>query len=127
MSYEPNGQPGKDRPGTPPVTDLSSLREITGGNDEQLKKYIRMFLDGVPGQLESVGNAIAQNDFDSARRKVHAMKPHLKFMGMKTAAGFAESIEQLCSDHKNPEQVNEKFALVRSHCEQAIVELREKL
>ncbi len=133
MHYESNGQP----PANPaasvphvsatPVTDLSSLREITGGNDAQLKKYIRMFLDGVPGQLESVGDAIAQNDFDNARRKIHAMKPHLKFMGMKTAAGFAESIEQLCADQKDPEQVSEKFALVRSHCEQAVVELREKL
>ena len=61
-----------------------------------------MFLEGVPGQLESVGNAIAQNDFDNARRRVHAMKPHLKFMGMKTAAGFAETIEQLCADKNDP-------------------------
>jgi signal transduction histidine kinase/DNA-binding NarL/FixJ family response regulator/HPt (histidine-containing phosphotransfer) domain-containing protein/Tfp pilus assembly protein PilF len=110
-----------------PVTDLSSLKEITGGNDEQLKKYIRMFLDGVPSQLESVGDAIAQNDLDNARRKIHAMKPHLKFMGMKTAAGFAETIEQLCADHKDPAQVSEKFALVRAHCEQAIGELRARL
>ncbi len=133
MSNESNGQSNSNALGTTPtasavpVTDLSSLREITGGNDAQLKKYIRMFLDGVPGQLESVGSAIEQNDFDSARRKVHAMKPHLKFMGMKIAAGSAEAIEQLCADHKNPEQVHEQFAVVRSHCEQAIVELREKL
>ncbi len=130
MSFESNGQNGQPA-GTastlPPVTDLSSLREITGGNDEQLKKYIRMFLDGVPGQLESVGTAIGQNDFDNARRRIHAMKPHLKFMGMKTAAGFAETIEQLCADQKDPAQVSEKFALVRSHCEQAVIELREKL
>jgi signal transduction histidine kinase/DNA-binding NarL/FixJ family response regulator len=138
MNLESNGQNGQST-GTPsptippspamlaPVTDLSSLREITGGNDEQLKKYIRMFLEGVPSQLESVGTAIGQNDFDNARRRIHAMKPHLKFMGMKTAAGFAETIEQLCADQKDPAQVSEKFALVRSHCEQAIVELREKL
>src|ERR1039458_1303533 len=33
---------------TQPVTNLVALKEITGGNDEQLKKYIRMFLEGVP-------------------------------------------------------------------------------
>ena len=127
MSFETNGQSAPNPPTGSPVTDLTSLREITGGNDEQLKKYIRMFLDGVPGQLESVGTAIAQNDFDNARRKIHAMKPHLKFMGMKTAAGFAETIEQLCTDKNDPAQVSEKFALVRSQCEQAVVELRAKL
>ncbi len=110
-----------------PVTDLSSLREITGGNEAQLKKYIRMFLDGVPGQLDSVGAAISENDFDNARRRIHAMKPHLKFMGMKTAAGFAENIEQLCADNKDLTQVGEKFALVRAQCEQAIVELKSRL
>ena len=133
MSFETNGRSTPNPPSGPPVTDLTSLREITGGNDEQLKKYIRMFLDGVPGQLDSVGDAIAQKDFDNARRKIHAMKPHLKFMGMKTAAGFAETIEQLCTDKNDPArivddaQVSEKFALVKSQCEQAVVELRAKL
>jgi signal transduction histidine kinase/DNA-binding response OmpR family regulator/HPt (histidine-containing phosphotransfer) domain-containing protein len=110
-----------------PVTDLKALREITGGNEEQLKKYIRMFLEGVPGQLESITNALAQNDLDSARRRIHAMKPHLKFMGMSTAAGFAESVEQLCAEPKNAARAGEQFALVRSQCEQAIVELKGKL
>jgi len=139
-SYRTNGSDGIDKDsmdftnqsnrsmsiGTP-VTDLNALRQITGGNEEQLKKYIRMFLDGVPGQLESVAAALEQHDLDNARRRVHAMKPHLKFMGMTTAAGFAESLEQLCAEPKNAVQANEKFALVRAQCEQAIVELKEKL
>jgi signal transduction histidine kinase/DNA-binding NarL/FixJ family response regulator len=130
MNYESNGQNGLAQTvavSATPVTDLSSLREITGGNDEQLKKYVRMFLEGVPSQLDSVATALAANDFDGARRRVHAMKPHLKFMGMTVAAGFAETIEQLCADKKDPAQVTEKFALVRSHCEQAMVELKERL
>jgi HPt (histidine-containing phosphotransfer) domain-containing protein len=117
---------------TQPVTNLVALKEITGGNDEQLKKYIRMFLEGVPGQLESVAGALDSNDYDSARRRIHAMKPHLKFMGMTAAAGFAESIEQLCSEQNGKAaevvpKVHEQFALVKQHCEQAIIELREKL
>ncbi len=120
-----NGQ--ATQPSTEPVTNLNALREITGGNEEQLKKYIRMFLDGVPGQLESVASALEQNDFDNARRRLHAMKPHLKFMGMQTAAGFADTMEKLCDEKKNPDEVHEKFSLIRSQCEQAIVELKEKL
>jgi signal transduction histidine kinase/DNA-binding NarL/FixJ family response regulator/HPt (histidine-containing phosphotransfer) domain-containing protein len=116
-----------ERSSTTPVTDLNALREITGGNDEQLKKYIRMFLEGVPGQLESVTAALNQNDLDNVRRRVHAMKPHLKFMGMSAAAGFAESVEQLCAEPKNAAQASETFALVRSQCEQAIAELKERL
>ncbi|HZK76721.1 MAG TPA: ATP-binding protein [Candidatus Kapabacteria bacterium] len=139
-SYKTNGSEGTDNDSIDltrqsnmstaagnPVTDLNALREITGGNEEQLKKYIRMFLEGVPGQLESVAAALEQHDLDNARRRVHAMKPHLKFMGMSAAAGFAESLEQLCAEPKNASQANEKFALVRSQCEQAIVELKEKL
>jgi HPt (histidine-containing phosphotransfer) domain-containing protein len=86
-----------------------------------------MFLDGVPAQLESVATALEQNDYDSARRRVHAMKPHLKFMGMKVAAGFAESIEQLCADQRDPARVHSEFAEVRQQCELAFKELRAKL
>ncbi len=138
-SFKTNGSDGIDNTSTnfskqnmngaygAPVTNLNTLREITGGNEEQLKKYIRMFLDGVPGQLESVTAALEQNDLDNARRRVHAMKPHLKFMGMSTAAGFAESVEQLCAEPKNAVQATEQFALVSAQCEQAIAELKEKL
>ena len=122
-----NGQSESNPSSATPVTDLSSLREITGGSDEQMKKYVRMFVDGVPSQLDAVATALAASDLDGARRRVHAMKPQLKFMGMTTAAGFAESIERLCEEKKNPSEVNEKFSQVRAQCEQAIVELRQKL
>jgi hypothetical protein len=122
-----NGQNDNNTSNATPVTDLSSLREITGGNEEQLKKYMRMFVEGVPPQLQSVATALAANDLDGARRRVHAIKPQLKFMGMTTAAGFAESVERLCEEKKNVAEVNEKFELVRAHCEQAISELKAKL
>ena len=112
---------------TEPVTNLNALREITGGNEEQLKKYIRMFLDGVPGQLESVASALEQNDLDNARKRLHAMKPHLKFMGMTTAAGFADSVERLCDENKDPALVNQQFSVIREQCNLAMTELREKL
>jgi signal transduction histidine kinase/DNA-binding NarL/FixJ family response regulator/HPt (histidine-containing phosphotransfer) domain-containing protein len=110
-----------------PIADLSSLAQITGGDDAQLKKYIRMFLDGVPGQLESIAAAIGDKDYDNTRRRIHAMKPHLKFMGMTAAAGFAESIEQLCAEQKGTDKVEEHFAEVRRMCEQAFIELKAKL
>jgi hypothetical protein len=55
------------------------------------------------------------------------MKPHLKFMGMKSAAGFAESIEQLCAEGKEPERVQREFAVVQNDCFRAFDELRAKL
>jgi len=110
-----------------PVADLSSLAQITGGDEGQLKKYIKMFLDGVPGQLESIAEALSADDYDNARRRMHAMKPHLKFMGMTVAAGFADSIEQLCAEKKDTEKVHHDFAEVRRMCEQAFIELSAKL
>jgi signal transduction histidine kinase/DNA-binding NarL/FixJ family response regulator/HPt (histidine-containing phosphotransfer) domain-containing protein len=111
----------------PPATDLTSLNDITGGDPTLLKKYIKMFIDGVPPQLESIRAAIEASDFAGVKRQIHAMKPHLKFMGMKTAAGFAESIEQLCVEEKEPERVQREFAAVHSDCLRAFDELRQKL
>ncbi|MDP4198369.1 MAG: ATP-binding protein [Bacteroidota bacterium] len=111
----------------PALTDLSTLRDITGGDENQLKKYIKMFLDGVPPQLESIRVALEANDFAATKRQIHAMKPHLKFMGMKHTAGFAESIEQLCADAKDPDRVKREFVAVQTDCARAFEELRAKL
>ncbi len=112
----------------PPTTDLATLREITGGDDAQLKKYIRMFLDGVPPQLETIRIAIDASDFAAVKRQIHAMKPHLKFMGMKHAAGFAESLEQHCAEGApDAERVKREFAAVNTDCLRAFEELRAKL
>ena len=117
-----------DQHSAKPVADLSALAEITGGDEAQLRKYIKMFLDGVPGQLESVGAAIDAADFDNARRRIHAMKPHLKFMGMKHAAGLADSIEQLCQEeHRDAPRIVREFSEVRSQCELAFTELSAKM
>ncbi len=121
-----SAMPQPEKPSSP-VADLTALSDITGGDAQQLKKYIKMFLDGVPGQLETVAVALEANDYDSARRRMHAMKPHLKFMGMKVAAGFADSIEQLCAEQREPERINHEFAQVKQQCEWAFEELKAKL
>ena len=111
----------------PPATDLTALNDITGGDETLLKKYIKMFIDGVPPQLASIRASLDASDFAGVKRQIHAMKPHLKFMGMKSAAGFAESIEQLCAEEKEPERVHREFAAVESDCHRAFEELRAQL
>ena len=98
-----------------------------GGDETLLKKYIKMFIDGVPPQLASIRASLDASDFAGVKRQIHAMKPHLKFMGMKSAAGFAESIEQLCAEEKEPERVHREFAAVESDCHRAFEELRAQL
>ena len=84
------------------VTDLTFLREFTEGDDAQMRKYIRMYLESAPKTLEVINDALARNDYATIKRTVHQLKPHLRFMGMAAAGALAEKIEQLTASGNVP-------------------------
>ncbi|MBS1904128.1 MAG: response regulator [Bacteroidetes bacterium] len=118
ISHEPNSFS---------IIDLSFLTEFTGGEEDQMRKYIRMFVENTPTQMQRIGAALAANDLDLARRTVHALKPQFKFMGMAHGASLAESIEQACGNGVDVNAISNDFAALERECDGAIAELRIRL
>jgi HPt (histidine-containing phosphotransfer) domain-containing protein len=118
MSQEPNSFS---------IIDLSFLTEFTGGEEEQMRKYIRMFVENTPTQMERIGAALGANDLDLARRTVHALKPQFKFMGMAHGASLAESIEQACANGVDVNAIGKDFSALAKECDGAIIELKTRL
>mgnify|MGYP001817858972 CR=1 FL=1 len=64
------------------IIDTDPLREITGGSEQRMKRYIGIFLQGMPGYLEQIEKATMERDVSAMYAVLHSIKPHIKMMGM---------------------------------------------
>jgi hypothetical protein len=64
------------------IIDKGPLEEITAGDLGRMKKYVGIFLDGLPGYMEQIRNATSERNREKMYQVMHAIKPHIKMMGM---------------------------------------------
>ena len=108
------------------VTDLTFLKEFTEGDQAQMRKYIAMYLETAPKNLELIRQAIATNDLAAVKRIAHQLKPHLRFMGMPDSSALAEKIEHLAAADILDE-LPELTSILHRTCEASFAELSEYL
>ncbi|MEZ4849879.1 MAG: response regulator [Bacteroidia bacterium] len=94
----------------PPYTDLSYLKEISGGDDHIIKKTIEKFLETTPDMLRSMDDFLDNKDFINLGRCAHKLKSSVAFMGIDTIKDTILEIEGISknggNEHKLPQLVN---------------------
>ncbi|WP_051313162.1 ATP-binding protein [Sporocytophaga myxococcoides] len=83
------------------MADLSFLRGMTSNNKDQMLKYINMFLDSVPGDWQKLKEKAAENNWKEVGLIAHALKPRVKYMGIKVGSDIVQQIE-----HQSVEQID---------------------
>ncbi|MBO9703424.1 MAG: response regulator [Sporocytophaga sp.] len=83
------------------MADLSFLRGMTSNNRDQMLKYINMFLESVPGDWQKLKEKAAENNWKEVGLIAHALKPRVKYMGIKVGSDIVQQIE-----HQSVEQVD---------------------
>jgi signal transduction histidine kinase/CheY-like chemotaxis protein/HPt (histidine-containing phosphotransfer) domain-containing protein len=109
------------------VTDLTFLTDFTEGNQERTKKYIGMYLKLLPGNIEKIESALASKDNETLVKVLHAMRPHLNYMGMNNAAELAGNIEKAVREEADQSFVPEAAETILNHCKKSEGELNEWL
>lgn len=110
-----------------PLTDLSYLRSLTGGANDKIAKYIRMFLTGAPISMQQMELNTLSKDWEGVRQTAHALKPQLGFFGAKGAEELLREIERNASDHTELDQMQRKIEHFRQQYEIIRVELEQAL
>lgn len=83
------------------MADLSFLRGMTSNNKDQMLKYINMFLESVPGDWQKLKEKAAENNWKEVGLIAHALKPRVKYMGIKIGSDIVQQIE-----HQSVEQID---------------------
>lgn len=109
------------------ITDLTFLQSFTGGNKDKINKYINIFLQMCPGQLDAMQGMLQSNNYDGLRATAHSLKPQVTYMGIKPGEGLIKNIEQYAAEKINLDQLPDLFRSFREICGKAMTELKEEV
>ena len=120
----------KEEPVLPPmpekVTDMQFLRQLTGGNNEKMQKYIGMFLDNAPKLLDNIDKGMENRDFPIVKIAAHSLKPQLSYMGVKEDVSKIFMIEQSAGSSAHFDSLPALIANLKRLCTKAFEELRQQ-
>lgn len=107
--------------------DLTFLKTFTNDNAEKKKKYISMFLNLCPSQLDQMGEQLNAGNYDGLRGTAHALKPQITYMGIQNGEDLIKKIENMAGSKTNVEMLPEMLSSFKSVCEQAMIELKKEI
>lgn len=100
-----------------------SLREISGGDEDFMIVVAQTFLDEIPPDLESLEEAISNDNKELAYQFAHKMKPNLEMFGVDLAKHIT-SIESWTKSSKNVESVLQQIGEVSQTLHHVFDELK---
>ncbi len=109
------------------LTDLSFLRNLTGGNPDKMVKYLRMFLTGAPQSITQMELYALSKDWGALKQTAHALKPQLGYFGAKGSEDLVKQIEHNADSQTDVEQLPAMISIFREQFETINTELQEEL
>lgn len=93
-------------------TDLSYLREMSGGNKELVLEMINIFREQVTEFSNEMDKHMASHDYESLGKLAHKAKSSVSIMGLQELATDLKDLENFAREGKKPESyagIVEKF------------------
>ncbi|HLP11108.1 MAG TPA: response regulator [Flavobacteriales bacterium] len=107
------------------VIDLNHLKELTKENEERIQKYIGIFLQNVPHDLEILRAAYNEKDYGAFKETAHKIKGNVAYMGIKNLTELFTSAEYGNLDKLPAGEFKVIFENIEKTCIAAIDELQE--
>lgn len=105
------------------ITNLSFLTNFAAGDTARMKKYIGMFLQIAPQQMEKIKMAMAASDWDAVRANAHSLKPQITYMGINGGDVLIKKIEDDAGSRSNLAELPGMVSRMDELCSKAITEL----
>ena len=104
--------------------DLEHLQELTKDNKDRILKYINIFLQNLPDELEILKHHALTKDYKSIRESIHKIKGIVAYMGIKSLSRLFSSAEYANLEQLNDNEMKLFFAEIEQTCSKAIDELK---
>jgi HPt (histidine-containing phosphotransfer) domain-containing protein len=108
-------------------TNLTFLEKITRGDKEKMSRYIGMFVNQTPLQLNLMTSYLDKQKWDELRVAAHTLKPQITYMGITKLEDVIKHIEQYAGERKSLEQLPGMVEDLKAGCNIALDELTEWL
>lgn len=105
--------------------DLEHLKELTKDNKDRILKYIGIFLQNLPDELEVLNKHAENKDFNAIRESLHKIKGITAYMGIKKLSSLFNSPHYSKLEELDSEALKNYFQEIEESCFKAIEELKE--
>jgi len=92
---------------------LKNLERISGGNNDFVRKMIRMFLDKMPHSIEELETSFNNGDIKNVAHVAHRIRPTINSLGIESTANALKTIEKNAKSGKNLDAIEELLNKVK--------------
>lgn len=78
--------------------DLCFIENFCRGNQEQVKKMVRVFIEQMPHSVDEIKSAYQKGDFDLIKKVAHRIKPVLSYYAIVKVDKVIRQIEFMAAE-----------------------------
>jgi CheY-like chemotaxis protein/HPt (histidine-containing phosphotransfer) domain-containing protein len=107
------------------IYDLTSLNNISRGNEEFIAKMIAVFIEQTTDALEKSETAINQNNFLEVSRLIHKIKPSVESLGISSILSELKILEKTAKVSEDKEKISTLFSVIKEVLQKAVIQLKK--
>jgi len=104
---------------------LEELLQLINNDYSKLEKYINIFFNNVPGDLETLKEAFDAKKWEELGKTAHKMKGNVGYMGINSIKEELEILEKVNKEVGDSEEIADIVNRVEIVVDLAITELKE--
>jgi HPt (histidine-containing phosphotransfer) domain-containing protein len=107
------------------ITDLSYLKQVSGGEPRFIKEMIKIFNEQVPEFISNMEKHLSNKNYLELGREAHKAKSSVIIVGMNDLGAKMKELQLLTEKSENTEKYPELVNDFRVQCLAAVEELEE--
>lgn len=105
--------------------NLSKVYEISENDSDFALQIVSLFLEEVPGEIQSMKNSIELKDYTQTYASAHKIKPTLDLLGMDIAYEDNMLIMNWTKQEGKRKEIKEVFKSLKSRINEATEEIKK--
>ncbi len=105
--------------------NLSKVYEISENDSDFALQIVSLFLEEVPGEIQSMKNSIELKDYTQTYASAHKIKPTLDLLGMDIAYEDNMLIMNWTKQEGKRKEIKEVFKSLKSRISEATEEIKK--
>ncbi len=108
-------------------TNLTYLKEMSGGNKDLVREMITIFINQVEEFTHDMENHLEKKEYEQLGKLAHKAKSSISIMGLDKLAKELKNLENLAKESKEPEKYPVILSFFKDETQIAIKELNDVL
>lgn len=103
---------------------IDFLKKHSGGNDQLISEFLKLFISTSESILEETNNAIAKGNYAEVARQMHKIGPGLNYLNIHHLSKRVKDLEQAAKNGNDATVINKIYGEIEPVLRSCIGQLR---